>query len=108
MLADDLSAEANLDLADIFSGLTGAFTGVDLGTVRFDASGILDLVERAAPPDLAGVLGAVDVVAGSLQAHTTTGLPGGELTGLLDSLTERLGSTTNVFPTLDPGATIGI
>src|SRR5688500_580763 len=106
MLADDLRVAANIDLADVFGDLAATFTGADFGTLRFDPTAILDLVARVGPPDLTGVLGAVQSISGQVGAGLD--IPGGELPGMLDQLTSSLAQIGSVFPEVDVDSTTGL
>ena len=108
MLAADLHAQVSLDLDALFVQLAGQLTGVDLGDVRFDASGILGVVGGAAVPDLAGVLGIVGSVSGSLGARLGVGVPGGELPDLVTRLSAMLGNIGALLPSGDPDVSIGL
>jgi len=86
VLSDDLNVSASIDLGALFTDLGGSFTGADLGSVRFDAGGILTLVERAGVPDLSGVALAVQTASGSLAGRVSAGLPGAEIPGQVAAL----------------------
>src|SRR6187200_3275752 len=98
MLADDLHAEASIDLTAVFGDLTNVFVHVNFGPVSFDASAILDLVGNVLPPDVSRVLDAVGGVAAQLGASVSGTSFGGELPDLVGQLTTSLGSITTVFP----------
>ena len=108
MLADDLHAEADLNLNGVFGDLTNVFVHVEFGPISFDASAILDLVGNVLPPEVSGVLDAVGGIATQLGTSIGGVSFGGELPDLIGQLTSTLGSITTVFPSVDVDAAIGL
>jgi len=107
-LAAQLRVDVDIDLAQTFQDLAEDMLGVDFGELRFDASGVLQIVGGAAGPDLGGLRLAVQGVAGRLAGRVDLGLPGAGLPELIAHLTAQLGSVRALFPELDVPDRIGL
>ncbi|MCA1654977.1 MAG: hypothetical protein LC635_00580 [Pseudonocardiaceae bacterium] len=107
-LAEQLQGQVTIDLGDIFADLGGAMTGVDLGDVRFDATGIVELVTQLAAPELAGIRSAVQAVAGGLGGALPTGVPHLPAVDEIGALATRLGAVGPSLFTAEVSAEIGL
>lgn len=96
-----LKAEVDLDLSGLFTQLAGDVVGVDLGDVRFDASGVLGAVGGAAGIDLSGLRLAVQGTLADTGGRVDVGLPTFTLPESLTTLTSRLGSLGALVPAID-------
>jgi hypothetical protein len=104
MLDADLKATAAIDLEQVFQALAGVLRNADLGEVRFDASGIVTLTGRAAPPDLDGVTAATATASLTLNARLKAGTPGAEVPGEIQRLTGLVTAVGRAGDALAPTA----
>ena len=102
MLDTDLRHAANLDLGALFESLSGKMAGADFGDIHFDASSILTIVERAAPPDIGRVLVLASTASSVLQSRTGPALPGADLPGSVGQAQNLLAKLASPAALLQP------
>ncbi len=107
-LHERLGGEASLDLTDLFARLADEVVGVDLGDVRFDASGVIGAVGGVAGIDLDSLRVIVQGTLADTGGRIEGGLPTVTLPDSLTALTGRVGSLGALVPEIEVPDLIGI